>query len=139
MDDLKKLSRKEIIKLWNEHVKTPIPKLNTTLLIKYIYWHQQAKKQKIDLKSFYNLIEKAEQKYPLEKSKKEDIIFAIGTKLIRSYKGEKHEVEVIKDGFAYKSEMYKSLSAIARKITGAQWNGRLFFRGEGERNRKAAD
>jgi hypothetical protein len=118
-------------------LKIPIPKLNKQMLIKYIYWYQQAKNQKVDLKAFYGTIEKAIHEQFSGKSQKEDIVFTVGTKLIRSYKGEKYEV--IKNGFVYKSEVYKSLSAIARKITGVQWNGRLFFRGEGERNRKTAN
>ena len=50
-----------------------------------------------------------------------------GTKLLREYKGEKHEVTALEKGFAYKSKTYKSLSAIAKEITGTQWNGKLFF------------
>jgi Protein of unknown function (DUF2924). len=130
MNELNNLSREEIIKLWNKYLKIPIPKLNKQMLIKYIYWHQQAKKQKVDLKAFYSTIEKAVQEYSSGKSKKENIVFTVGTKLIRSYKGEKYEVEVIQGGFVYRSKIYKSLSAIAREITGVQWNGRLFFRGE---------
>ncbi|MDR1696110.1 MAG: DUF2924 domain-containing protein [Endomicrobium sp.] len=139
MNELNNLSREEIVRLWDKYLKIPIPKLNKQMLVKYIYWHQQAKKHKIDLKALNNALEKATREYASGKSQKEDIVFTVGTKLIRSYKGEKYEVEVIKDGFVYKSEVYKSLSAIARKITGVQWNGRLFFRGEGERNRKTAD
>lgn len=51
-----------------------------------------------------------------------------GTRLIRNWKGKEHEVTVREDGhFEYQGESYKSLSAIARKITGTQWNGKLFF------------
>ena len=38
-----------------------------------------------------------------------------------------HEVLVINDGFSYYGETYKSLSAIATKITGTKWNGLKFF------------
>ncbi len=50
-----------------------------------------------------------------------------GTKLIREFKGRKHEVLVLEQGFEYKNEAYKSLSAIANKITGTRWNGKKFF------------
>ena len=51
-----------------------------------------------------------------------------GTRLIRNWKGKEHEVTVRDDGhFEYQGEAYRSLSAIARKITGSQWNGKLFF------------
>lgn len=138
MNKLKSLPREEIIKLWNRYLKIPIPKLKRPMLIKYIYWYKQAKEHKIDLNAFFNLLEKESKNCLSDKARKEDIVFEVGTKLIRSYKGERYEVEVIKDGFIYKSEMYKSLSAIARKITGVQWNGRAFFRGESGRNKKAS-
>jgi len=136
MENLKKLPLKEIHKLWKKYVGTPIPKLKSPMLIKYIYWYQQAKEHNINLKNYFNLLEKESKDYLSGKTRKEDIVFEIGTKLIRSYKGEKYEVEVIKGGFVYKSEIYKSLSAIARKITGVQWNGRIFFRGEHGRRKK---
>jgi len=51
-----------------------------------------------------------------------------GTRLVRVWKGERHEVIVREDGVVeYGNGLYKSLSAVARKITGTNWNGRLFF------------
>ena len=38
-----------------------------------------------------------------------------------------HTVTVLADGFDYEGRPYKSLSAIARAITGTRWNGWLFF------------
>lgn len=50
-----------------------------------------------------------------------------GTQLIREYQGVEHLVTVKHDGFDYQGRPYKSLSAIARGITGTRWNGRVFF------------
>ncbi len=50
-----------------------------------------------------------------------------GTVLIREWNGERHEVTALTKGFEYRGLPYRSLSAIARKITGTQWNGPLFF------------
>lgn len=50
-----------------------------------------------------------------------------GIKLIRSWKGELHTVEAVDGAFVYNGETYRSLSAVARKITGTQWNGLVFF------------
>ena len=36
-------------------------------------------------------------------------------------------VKVLGDGFEYESRRYRSLSAIAREVTGTRWNGLLFF------------
>jgi hypothetical protein len=50
-----------------------------------------------------------------------------GTRLVRDWQGERHEVTVLADGFEYAGRPYRSLSAIARAITGTQWNGPAFF------------
>ena len=57
-----------------------------------------------------------------------------GTRLIRDYQGVEHCVTVRDEDFEYQGRPYKSLSAIARAITGTRWNGLLFF---GLKNRGA--
>ena len=50
-----------------------------------------------------------------------------GTKLIREWQGHAHTISVLDDGFEYQGERYRSLSRIARRITGVHWSGPLFF------------
>lgn len=50
-----------------------------------------------------------------------------GTQLIREWQGVEHVVTVVADGFEYEGRRYRSLSSVARAITGTQWNGPLFF------------
>lgn len=50
-----------------------------------------------------------------------------GTRLIREYDGVQHVVTVRADNFEYEGRPYRSLSAIARHITGTRWNGWTFF------------
>jgi hypothetical protein len=50
-----------------------------------------------------------------------------GTRLIREWKSVEHCVTVRTDDFEYEGRPYKSLSAIARTITGTRWNGLVFF------------
>jgi len=50
-----------------------------------------------------------------------------GTRLIREWRGVEHCVTVRNEDFEYQGRPYKSLSAIARHITGTQWNGLVFF------------
>ena len=50
-----------------------------------------------------------------------------GTRLIREYQGVEHCVTVRDQDFEYQGRPYKSLSAIARAITGTRWNGLVFF------------
>jgi hypothetical protein len=50
-----------------------------------------------------------------------------GTRLIREWQGVEHVVTVTTDGFEWQGRPYRSLSAIARAVTGTRWNGWVFF------------
>ena len=50
-----------------------------------------------------------------------------GTRLVRLFQGVEHVVTVREDGFEWQGRTYKSLSRVARAITGTQWNGWVFF------------
>jgi hypothetical protein len=51
-----------------------------------------------------------------------------GTILTRPYKGQMVQVQVLTSGFAYQGQVYPSLSAVAKAVTGSHCNGFLFFR-----------
>ena len=60
--------------------------------------------------------------------KVQEIYFAPGTVLVREWGQRDHQVTVTASGlFEYEGRAFKSLSAVARHITGTQWNGLLFF------------
>ena len=50
-----------------------------------------------------------------------------GTSLVRKWKGKNHDVQVTASGFVHDGTEYKTLSAVARAITGTQWSGPAFF------------
>jgi hypothetical protein len=50
-----------------------------------------------------------------------------GAHLVREWNGRSYQVEVLENGFQLDGKRYRSLSAIARKITGAHWSGPRFF------------
>ena len=50
-----------------------------------------------------------------------------GSRLVRDWNGKAHIVDVGKGTFSYNGRTYRSLSAIARQITGARWSGPRFF------------
>jgi hypothetical protein len=50
-----------------------------------------------------------------------------GTRLVREWQGRTYDVLVLDDGFSWQGTGYRSLSALARKITGTAWSGPLFF------------
>jgi len=61
-----------------------------------------------------------------------------GTVLMREWQGTTHQVTIVNHGFVWNGETYRSLSSIARAITGTKWNGPRFF-GMREANGKAPE
>ncbi|WP_352966298.1 DUF2924 domain-containing protein [Mesorhizobium sp. M1312] len=58
-----------------------------------------------------------------------------GTRLMREWQGVEHCATVLADSYEYDGRPYKSLSAIARAITGTRWNGLVFFGLKSQRGR----
>jgi hypothetical protein len=50
-----------------------------------------------------------------------------GTRYVREWQGKLHEVSVLAEGYEYNGHIYRSLSEIARSITGTRWSGPAFF------------
>lgn len=59
-----------------------------------------------------------------------------GTRLLRTWHGVTHEVVVLENGALYEGKTYRSLTAVAKVITGNHWSGPVFF-GVIKRNRAA--
>jgi hypothetical protein len=74
-------------------------------------------------------IESAPATTPLERTGagRDRRLPAPGTLLTRQFENRRIVVKVLENGFEYQSQQYRSLSAIAREITGTRWNGPLFF------------
>jgi len=52
----------------------------------------------------------------------------VGALLTREYKGQRVCVRVLPRGFEYEGRVFRSLTAVAREVTGSHWNGNLFFK-----------
>ena len=50
-----------------------------------------------------------------------------GTRLIREWQGRRHVVDIVPEGYVFDGKTYRSLSAVAKKITGTHWSGPRFF------------
>lgn len=53
---------------------------------------------------------------------------AVGTRLVREWRGQTHRVDIVRQGFLHEGTIHRSLSSVACKITGAHWSGARFFR-----------
>jgi hypothetical protein len=69
----------------------------------------------------------AQPPLPTEKAASDQRLPPAGTMLTRKYKGETLQVQVLPRGFAYNGQVFKSLSAVAKAITGSHCNGFWFF------------
>ena len=58
---------------------------------------------------------------------RDDVMPIAGTRLLREWQGVEHAVTVLTEGYEWQGRPYRSLSAIARTITGTRWNGLVFF------------
>jgi hypothetical protein len=61
-----------------------------------------------------------------------------GTRMVRQWQGKLHEVTTVERGFIYNGHKFRSLSEIARAITGTRWSGPAFFGLKKRKTREAA-
>jgi hypothetical protein len=54
-------------------------------------------------------------------------VLKLGSSVMKTWRGARHEVRVVEGGFSYLGERFGSLSEVAQRITGAKWNGQVFF------------
>ena len=128
-ENLQNLTQKELQTMHFEYfnIEAPIG-LTKSFLIKDILWKLEfGKTSEILLKRIDKLVCEYSKSKSVNINKVKQFGVTAGTKFIREFKGEKHEVIAIENGFKYKNKTYKSLSAIANVITGAHWNGKKFF------------
>lgn len=117
------LTARELESKWLELIGHPVPPIGRSLIIKYLVWYAQAKREKISPFGLFHEVAQAAK----EADKHPKATLEIGSKLIRSYQGLKYEVEIVANGYLYENTLYKSLSGVAKAITGKSWNGNIFF------------
>ncbi len=128
--DLQKWDRVELIEEWQKLWKYKIPKSISRKILILSIGHKYREQvdgglSKACQKELDRLV-KLYRKNPNMSFKKSPRIKS-GTRLIRVWEQETHEVLVVAGGYIYKEKTYKSLSMIARQITGTRWSGPLFF------------
>ncbi|MEJ6791081.1 DUF2924 domain-containing protein [Brevundimonas sp. BR2-1] len=64
---------------------------------------------------------------PAKRRRNEPEMLAPGVRLVRVWRGEVYEVTACEGGFEYRGDVFRSLTRVARVITGTHWNGPMFF------------
>ena len=119
------LPRAELAERWSAAFGCPVPHYaHCTLLRRALAWHlqMQALQRSLGSREFPRLSRTVSR--PPRRS---SAALAPGTRLLRQWQGRTHHVTVAPSGFEYEGATYRSLSAIARRITGGSWSGPLFF------------
>ena len=123
MQNYTHLTTRELELKWLELVGRPLPPIGRSLIVKYLLWYEQAKREKISPLGFFHEVAQAAK----TTDKRPQATLEVGSKMIRSSPGTKYEVEIIPQGYLYRHQTYKSLSGVAKAITGKSWNGNVFF------------
>jgi hypothetical protein len=135
------LPRTDLVQRWTELIgRSPPKNASRWLLVNAVAWYMQAKKYgglkpaiKRKLISIAQSLEKGEQPAALRPRAR----LRTGTTIVKEWRGAKHTVTIAEGGgYSYEGKTFKSLSEIARLITGTRWNGPAFF---GLRNNKNGD
>ncbi len=122
--ELEALDREALIDIWTKLFRTPVPKgLSQTLMRRFLAIEIQTRRHGGLSKRVMVALRQPQIAEPRTKSP----ALQTGGRLLREWNGVTHVVEVEADGFVWKGTRYRSLSAIAREITGAHWSGPRFF------------
>ena len=122
--EIEAMDRGALVAAWREVFRTPVPKgLSKALMRRFLAIEIQTRQQGgLSKKAKAALQRPADQvARPLSPG------LQPGAKLLREWSGVTHVVDVTEGGFVWKGTTYRSLSRIAREITGAHWSGPRFF------------
>lgn len=125
--------------LSTDHLKAELSKLSgkpppiaggREFLTMAVAWHLQAREfggLKPAVRRKLESLAKAHEQGAKSQLLAPSVRFRPGTAIVKEWRGKTYNVTVLADGFEYEGKNYRSLSEIAREITGTRWNGPAFF------------
>jgi len=143
--ELRTMSRQELVERWQAAYACPPPAgARRELLVYAAGWHIQVRRlggfsgevrrmlrrevERIRREcGVDDVITDGDEPSPVMQPSAERRRLVPGARLLRDWNGRTHAVDVTQDGYLYDGNTYRSLSAIARRITGAHWSGPRFF------------
>jgi hypothetical protein len=129
---LPSFSRQQLLELWQKLYQKAAPQgIRRELLIPFLAYRIQEKAYgglKPSTRSELRRIARELEKFKDSPNLKVRSRTKTGTRIYREWRGETHEVTVAGAGYEYRGLVFRSLSQIARKITGVRWSGPAFFR-----------
>ncbi|RIJ27784.1 DUF2924 domain-containing protein [Henriciella algicola] len=121
--DFQRLSREELIERWIETIgSAPPPKLRSSMMAKILtsehQWQTSDRPRAALVRKLRRLTGSAADSTSPARS---------GQRLIREWNGVEHTVDITEAGYLWRGQTWRSLSAIAKEITGTKWSGPRFF------------
>ena len=125
LEEIEAMDRGALVAAWSDLFGQSAPKsMSQVFLRRFIA-------QEIQMKRFGGLPKPLQKLVEAEPDKPTRAVGRVqpkaGARLLREWNGVTHIVDVTPDGFRWKGQSYRSLSVIAREITGAHWSGPRFF------------
>jgi hypothetical protein len=122
--DLGTMDRAALIAAWADLFATPAPRmLSRTFLRRFIAFELQSRRHG----GLPRQVKTALAKGADQTARPTNPALKPGGRLLREWNGVTHVVDVTEHGYLWKGQTHRSLSAIARAITGAHWSGPRFF------------
>ena len=122
--EIEAMDRAALMAAWSDLFRSPVPKgLSQSFLRRFLAFEVQARQLGGLPKRFLANLDGQNA----AKAARSDATLKPGGRLLREWNGTTHTVEVIDEGFHWNGQAYRSLSAVARAITGARWSGPRFF------------
>ncbi|MBY6083827.1 DUF2924 domain-containing protein [Ruegeria arenilitoris] len=122
--DLAAMGRSDLVTLWQQLFDQPAPAmLSQPFLRRFIAFEMQSRRHGRLPRQVKATLEKGSGKKPRPTCP----ALKPGGRLLREWNSVTHVVDATEDGFTWNGRSYRSLSAIAREITGAHWSGPRFF------------
>lgn len=122
-EDLAKLSRMDLKERWEDIIGLPPPpRIARVTMIRILtcelQWQTCGHSRAAIMKKMERLVTGIEKEKPIANS---------GVRLVREWNGREHVVDITDEGYLWNGRSWRSLSAIAKEITGAKWSGPRFF------------
>ena len=118
------MDRATLIAAWADLFRSPVPKgLSQSFLRRFLAFEIQARQFGGLPKGFTGNLERRVS----ARAGRPGLILKPGGRLLREWNGVTHVVEVTEEGYRWNKQTHRSLSSVARAITGARWSGPRFF------------
>ena len=121
--DLAALGREDLVAKWIEVIgEAPPARLRGATMIRILtyelQWKASGQASQPIRRQLQGALKAARSAHPQTRD---------GTRLVREWNGREHVVDVTDEGYLWNGKVWRSLSAIAREITGTKWSGPRFF------------